>query len=161
MPGACGNAAEYALKRLEEAEEPMGPAELADEYDCTRAHMTDTLSNLYQAGAVERVAHGRYAPSESMVGDSLDESAEELVGVDDSGDSDASEDGDDSEDGDEFEESESPPSPSLPISTTTAALVALAVVTYSVFIQPTAENTEETREELESARQDSLFVGAE
>jgi hypothetical protein len=60
-PGACKNAEQYALKRLEQADEPLRPAQMADEYDCTPGHMRDALLELRNDRKVERVGRGEYA----------------------------------------------------------------------------------------------------
>lgn len=56
----CNNAREYVLDRLEGAEEPLSPSELADEYGCSKSHMHNVLSELNSEGEVERPADGHY-----------------------------------------------------------------------------------------------------
>ena len=56
-PRACGSAPEFVRDRLGEAESPMSPAELSDEYDCAGGYMRDVLSDLAAEGVVEAVDH--------------------------------------------------------------------------------------------------------
>jgi hypothetical protein len=47
-------------ERLQKADSPMSPADLAEEYGCTNGHIRNLLSDLRDMGEVERVAHGQY-----------------------------------------------------------------------------------------------------
>jgi len=60
--GECdyASAREYVEDRLSELQEPITPSELADEYECSSAHMRHTLRDLLDDGEAERVAHGEY-----------------------------------------------------------------------------------------------------
>ena len=51
---------EFALNRLENIDEPISPATLADEYGCSGGHMRSVLCDLVRDGYAERIAHGRY-----------------------------------------------------------------------------------------------------
>jgi hypothetical protein len=59
-PGACKNARQYVVKRLNHADEPMRPSQLAEEYDCTPAHMRKVLGKLLDIGVVKRPERGEY-----------------------------------------------------------------------------------------------------
>lgn len=56
----CRNAKEFAREWLQEAEGFVKPYELADEYECTKQHMQETLRELVQDGDAKRVGYGRY-----------------------------------------------------------------------------------------------------
>lgn len=54
------SAREFVEDRLDEIEEPVTPCDLADEYDCSNAHMRHTLADLMEDEQAERVDHGEY-----------------------------------------------------------------------------------------------------
>jgi len=60
---AC--ARDFVADRLGDADTPMSPAELADEYDCTNGHIRNVLADLRDEGEVKRVARGKYTEPES------------------------------------------------------------------------------------------------
>lgn len=76
-PGHCGSAKEYAVKRLEAADGPLSPSDLADEYDCGNEHMGDSLRALVEEGSARRVSRGKYASagdsSTTETGDATEE----------------------------------------------------------------------------------------
>ena len=55
------SAREFVEDRLDEMDEAVAPCDLADEYDCSNAHMRHTLGDLVQEGLAERVDHGEYS----------------------------------------------------------------------------------------------------
>lgn len=60
LADGCSNAQEFVKQRLDEAEKPLSPIGLANEYDCTRSHMASEISQLVEAGDVKRVGRGQY-----------------------------------------------------------------------------------------------------
>lgn len=56
----CENAAEYAVRELQEAERPLTPKELAERYECGSDHMRGVLADLVEPGVVERPERGKY-----------------------------------------------------------------------------------------------------
>jgi len=64
-PVDTSSAREYALKRLEEAEEPLKPITLSTEYACSGGHMRTVLKELVDTGEAERVAEGEYVDAET------------------------------------------------------------------------------------------------
>jgi len=66
-PAMCSSAADYARQRLREREKPATPAGLAEEYDCTQAHMRHKLADLVDEGEVQRVARGKYVGPDADV----------------------------------------------------------------------------------------------
>lgn len=84
-PRACGSAPEFVRDRLGEAESPMSPAELSDEYDCAGGYMRDVLSDLAAEGVVERVATGRYVLADGDADDSDDETDGSVPTISDDG----------------------------------------------------------------------------
>ncbi|MBX0306064.1 hypothetical protein [Haloarcula salinisoli] len=66
-------ARDFVEEKLQEADSPMAPAELAEEYGCTNGHVRNLLSDLRDEGEVERVAHGQYAAvSDEEAGDAAE-----------------------------------------------------------------------------------------
>jgi len=59
------SAREYVENRLQELDEPITPSDLADEYDCSSAHMRHTLRDLLDDGEAERVGHGEYVAADA------------------------------------------------------------------------------------------------
>jgi len=53
-------ARDFVEEKLREADSPMSPAELAEEYGCTNGHVRNLLSDLRDEEAVQRVGHGQY-----------------------------------------------------------------------------------------------------
>lgn len=73
-------ARECATRAIENSDEPVKPAELADEYGCSSGHMRNILRELMDEGEVVRVDRGEYADAsaadvESAVEDTGGESA--------------------------------------------------------------------------------------
>lgn len=60
---AC--ARDFVVDRLREADSPMAPAELANEYGCTNGHVRNLLADLMDEGEAERVGRGQYVAAES------------------------------------------------------------------------------------------------
>jgi len=81
-PDRCRNAKEFALKALEEAEEPVRPVDLAERYDCTKGHMRDMLRQLRKAGRAERIAPGQYVRSNGEETESGEDAAEMAMATD-------------------------------------------------------------------------------
>lgn len=67
-------ARDFIAERLREADSPMSPAELAEEYGCSNGHMRNVLADLLDAGVVERVHHGQY----TTAGDDAEDESEEV-----------------------------------------------------------------------------------
>lgn len=63
--GQSVTARDYAVQRLREADSPMSPAEIANEYGCTNGHLRNVLRDLRSEGPVERVRRGKYTVSET------------------------------------------------------------------------------------------------
>lgn len=61
----CENAAEFAVRELQEAERPLSPKELADRYECGGDHMRGVLADLVGPGVVERPERGKYVISDA------------------------------------------------------------------------------------------------
>jgi len=76
-PGHCGSAKEYARKRLEAADGPLSPSELAEEYDCGNEHMGDSLRALVDDGSARRIARGKYASAGDSLATETGDGAEE------------------------------------------------------------------------------------
>jgi hypothetical protein len=76
-PEVC--ARDFVVDRLQEADSPMAPAELAEEYGCTNGHVRNLLADLRGEGAVERVGHGQYS-----AGTSEDDDGDEAVSPEES-----------------------------------------------------------------------------
>jgi len=53
-------ARDYVLDRLQDADSPMGPADLAGEYGCSNGHVRNVLSDLLSDEEVARVGRGEY-----------------------------------------------------------------------------------------------------
>lgn len=53
-------ARDFIVDRLRDADSPMSPAELADEYGCSNGHTQNELYDLLDEGEVERVGVGEY-----------------------------------------------------------------------------------------------------
>jgi len=70
-------ARDFVEEKLQEADSPMSPAELAEEYGCTNGHVRNLLSDLRDEEVVQRVGHGQYeaAPDDSD-GETADLSAD-------------------------------------------------------------------------------------
>lgn len=92
--GAYGSAKEYIGDRLEAADAPLKPSELADEYGCSSGHCRNILNELRKAGAVERVGHGLYESADGA-GSIEDEGEESDEGADEEADTDAEDDAED------------------------------------------------------------------
>lgn len=63
--GECeaATAREFAERVLADAEEPVEPAALKEEYGCSGGHMRNVLVTLTEEGIAERVGHGQYVAS--------------------------------------------------------------------------------------------------
>jgi hypothetical protein len=58
--GPPSSARECAVQAIEKADEPVQPAELADEYGCSAGHMRNTLRDLMDEGEIIRIDRGQY-----------------------------------------------------------------------------------------------------
>lgn len=65
-PTNCQNAGEYVLARLTEADKPLRPQELADEYGCGGSHMRHVMADMVDRGLAERVKQGQYVLAEGI-----------------------------------------------------------------------------------------------
>jgi hypothetical protein len=61
----CENAAEYAVRELQEADRPLTPKQLAERYECGGDHMRGVLADLVEPGVVERPERGKYVISDA------------------------------------------------------------------------------------------------
>jgi|GEM_PF-4256782 len=62
---ACDNGREFAREYLKQADSPVAPVELSDEYDCSRGYMQDVLA---ENDEFHRVARGKYVLSSEVEG---------------------------------------------------------------------------------------------
>lgn len=88
-------AEEYVQKRLREADSPLSPCEIADEWGCSNGHIRNVLGEMRKEGEVERVSHGKYVAGEDgaeadAAADTDGETAED--GGEEDGEEDATED---------------------------------------------------------------------
>lgn len=60
LASSVASARDFVRERLREADSPMSPSELAEEYGCSNAHVSNICSELNQSGEIERVETGRY-----------------------------------------------------------------------------------------------------
>lgn len=77
QPGRCGSAKEYARRRLEAADGPLGPSDLAGEYECGNEHMGDSLRALVDEGSARRIARGKYVSAGDSLATETGDGAEE------------------------------------------------------------------------------------
>jgi hypothetical protein len=86
--GSCKNAEQYAEERLNRADEPLRPSQMAEEYGCTPSRMRGALGTLRERGVVERVGRGEYAladgdsTTDESGGEDSPDAAEESPGTD-------------------------------------------------------------------------------
>lgn len=59
-PRRCANAEVFVRRRLDGVDDPLSPAELAEEYDCSNVHMRQVVADLAADGEIHRVARGMY-----------------------------------------------------------------------------------------------------
>jgi len=71
-------AREFAQDRLGDADSPLSPSEMAEEYGCSNPHMREVLRELIDEGVVERPEYGEYVLAE----DEPDDSAPEVAAAD-------------------------------------------------------------------------------
>jgi hypothetical protein len=65
LASAAASARDFVGERLRETDSPMSPSELAEEYGCSSAHMSNICSELNQSGEIERVETGQYVDGEA------------------------------------------------------------------------------------------------
>lgn len=96
-------ARDYVADRLKDADKPMSPAELADEYGCSNGHVRNVLSDLLDDDKVGRVDIGEYVapppedadsepPVPVQVPEDVREESESVEGPDDSEEEDHADD---------------------------------------------------------------------
>jgi len=82
--GSCKNAEQFAEERLNRADEPLRPSQMAEEYGCTPSRMRGALATLRERGVVERVGRGEYALADGDSTTSESETEEPPVAAEES-----------------------------------------------------------------------------